>query len=155
MTFKKFAIVQTDVPDIKNTNQSMLNNIINPAVLNSPVALTTDMPRAYTQEEVRSQFLAKVRSLAQYWSYDVSPSHSFERRVSGCCHSILSVIDGSAVDMPGFKLIPNPHPSDKEYHIEIGENYYLSVEGEIGEANAELVESLDIGGDLARGLFQG
>lgn len=28
------------------------------------------------------------------------------------------------VNLPQFKVIPNPHSTDKDYHIDHGENYY-------------------------------
>lgn len=122
-------------------------------------------PRAYTTEEVRLQFIQHVRGLIQYWSHNPPPvdiaakealmtqAELIESRVSGCCHSLLALIDGSCVNMPGFKLIPNIHPDDKQFHIDEGENYYTAVESVVGEAAADDIDELDIGGNLAHGLY--
>lgn len=125
----------------------------------------SELPRAYTTEEVRLQFIQHVRVLIQYWSHNpppadiaakealMTPSQLIESRVSGCCHSLLALIDGSCVNIPGFKLIPNSHPDDKQFYIDEGENYYTTVESVVGEAAADDIDELDIGGNLARGLY--
>lgn len=84
--------------------------------------------RAYTEEEIRDQFLRHVRTLSRYWAgldgSNVEEDRSTEDRLDGLAFSILAAIDGSSTWLPGFKLIPNPHPDDKAYHKERDENYY-------------------------------
>jgi hypothetical protein len=54
----------------------------------------------------------------------------------------MVALDGGAMALPGFIVAPNPHPSDKEYHISEGSDYYPE--------NHEL----DIKGDIAGGLHE-
>lgn len=122
-------------------------------------------PRAYTTEEVRLQFIQHVRGMIQHWSHSTPPAdiaakealmtqaELIERRVSGVCHTLLSMMDGAMVGIPGFKLITNSHPVDKQFYIDNGENYYTDVESVVGEAVADDIDELDIGGNLAQGLY--
>jgi hypothetical protein len=80
-------------------------------------------PRQLTDEEIREAFLAHVRFIVRWWANNPA-SASVEERLSGLAHSILSAIDGAAVDLPGFALVPRPHPEDKEYYQEKGEDWY-------------------------------
>jgi hypothetical protein len=80
-------------------------------------------PRAWTASEVAEQIVEGVVGSANYWA--TSPScGTMEERVHGCAFSILSMLDGSTMQLPGIDLVPAPHDSDKDYHIENGENWY-------------------------------
>ena len=106
--------------------------------------------REWTEEEVRSHFLNHVHAMVEFWLRDDldlkgSPDELRER-LEGLAFSILSTIDGSSVDVPAFilapkfLLVPCPHPEDKEWLIQEGENYYRPV-------NEDDI-AMDIAGDL-------
>jgi hypothetical protein len=80
-------------------------------------------PRQLTDDEVREEFLEHVRVMVRYWAKE-SRVTDVEEKLSGLAHSILSAIDGSAAAIPGFALVPRPHPDDKEYNRKNGENWY-------------------------------
>lgn len=79
------------------------------------------MSSAYTTEEVRERFINQVCELVRYW-HDQPGSDM--HRISGAVFSALVILDGENGGMPGFQVIPDPHPDDKAYHIERGEPYY-------------------------------
>ena len=92
-------------------------------------------PRAYTTEEVRAKFLAHVWALIRSWQTVENPSSD---RIEGFAFSMLAMLDGANGGLPGFKIIPDPHPEDKAYLKENGENWFPT--------------KIDIGGDL-HGMF--
>lgn len=65
--------------------------------------------------------------LCKYWS---SPSvahagHSTEQsRMEGLCHSIQAYLDGRTLSSCAIDLVLAPHPNDKEYCINQGENWF-------------------------------
>lgn len=50
------------------------------------------------------------------------------RMCEGVAFSILGLLDGVSVGIPGFALVPSPHPDDMQYHKDNGENWYPSEE---------------------------
>lgn len=74
-------------------------------------------PRAKTAEEARKDFLDHIRHLVQYWA-------NRPDALNGLAFSILSAIDGSSAALPAFTLTLDPHPDDKQYAIDNGENWY-------------------------------
>lgn len=85
--------------------------------------IVEDKPRAWTPEEVANMIVEGAVNTAHYWS--TSPGcGTMEERVSGCAFSILSMLDGSTMNLPGMDLMPTPHPDDKQYDIDNGENYF-------------------------------
>ena len=84
-------------------------------------------PRAYTTEEVREMFIRDMWSRLKECLDDKrmsTPQHKLEVFM----HSTFAMLDGCSFGLPGFLLIPNPHPDDKEFHIKRGENYFPSKE---------------------------
>jgi hypothetical protein len=86
-------------------------------------------PRAYTETEVREQFLEQVRTLVRYWAGEhplsnVPEDYTAFQRCDGVAFSILSLIDGGNLSLPAFKLVTMPHEQDADYHREGGENWY-------------------------------
>lgn len=79
------------------------------------------MSKAKTVEEVRETFLDQIRFLAHYWARQ-KPNSSREA-CDGLAFSILNIFDGTS-GLPAFDIIVRPHPDDKQYHIENGEDYY-------------------------------
>jgi len=53
-------------------------------------------------------------------------------RMSGLAFSILSMLDGSSMDIPAFLVTPMPHESDKEYHQEEGTNWFPEDQPDLG-----------------------
>ena len=83
-------------------------------------------PRAYTADEVRDMLLDQIRAIANYWATtELDPEHdTIKRRCEGVAFTILSTLDGSGAVLPGFDLIPTPHPEDKDFHKANGENWF-------------------------------
>ena len=79
-------------------------------------------PREMTEDEVRQEFLTHVRETVKYWA-DL-PKYSDFDKCEGVAFSILTAIDGCSMALPGFMLIPAPHPDDKAYHEQQGKNWY-------------------------------
>lgn len=78
-------------------------------------------PRMLTTDEVRERFLDHVRTLAAYWN-DV-PNQTTRDKLDGLAFSIMVLLDGGT-GLPGFKVTPNPHAADKEYHRREGSNWF-------------------------------
>lgn len=89
---------------------------------------TPDGPRALTEDEIREQFLQHVKMMVRYWAGEgnsnVPEDSTVKDRLDGLAFSLLALLDGSAIDLPGFKVIANPHPDDEAFHRERGENFY-------------------------------
>ena len=81
------------------------------------------MSREYNEEEVREMFIKKVNSLIEYWHKE-SRTPDTKDKLEGLAHSILVVIDGNNSSLPKFVLAPDPHPSDKQYHIDNRDNFF-------------------------------
>ena len=78
-------------------------------------------PRKLTAEEVRDQLLTRVWHVIRYWQRLEDPGGD---RIEGAVFSVLAILDGTAVDLPGFVVAPAPHFSDKRYCIEQRQNYF-------------------------------
>lgn len=85
--------------------------------------VTPDSPRAWTEDEMRARFLDTVRAQVKYWQ-EQSTYTDPNDRISGMAHSLLSLLDGSVGMIPGFKLIPNAHCEDQQWHESQGENWW-------------------------------
>jgi hypothetical protein len=81
-----------------------------------------DEPRAYTDEEVREQFLEKVYDIKEFWEKETKQK-STKDKLEGCIFSILALLDGSSINFPAVALIASPHSDDEEYHKKLGENW--------------------------------
>jgi len=97
-----------------------------------------DKPRAYTPEEVRELLLSHFRMMVGYWKRAKIDDElraflakhgqdELDWRLEGLVHSILVTFDGGASGLPAFNIIPAPHPSDRAFHENEGENWYESV----------------------------
>jgi len=92
-------------------------------------------PRAYTEEEARQLFLEQVYEIKEFWENE-SRQPKLKDKMEGCVFSILALIDGSNIGIPAMTLAMNPHPEDKAYHQEQGENWF--EEGQEITGNVEL-----------------
>jgi hypothetical protein len=91
--------------------------------------------REYTREEIREMFLKHIRRVAKYWSEQDGDK---ERCCHGAVFSVLTLLDGCTA-LPRFSVVPSPHPKDKDYHLNKGENYF---------PESRHLEFCDIGGCL-------
>src|SRR3990167_555476 len=94
--------------------------------------------RAYTEQEVQAQFIRKVQAYVQYWSHP-EIAGGLEYKLGGLALSILALLDGADIELPGFRVSPTPHEDDRLYHQERGENWYPDY--------------IDIAGDLHNRLY--
>ena len=78
--------------------------------------------RAYTVEEVKKQFLDHAHAMVEYWN-NLDEGNQRDR-LDGLAFSIMSMLDGCAITIPGFAVVPQPHSTDKKFHQERGENWY-------------------------------
>jgi hypothetical protein len=95
--------------------------------------MSDDKPRAWTKEEVREQILAHIRLMVNYWAQqgrsggldNHAPGEDVYQAVaSGVAFSILTMIDGCAMDICALDLKLSPHPSDRAYNKSQGDNWY-------------------------------
>ncbi len=80
------------------------------------------MSREFTNEECTQKFYDHLRGIFEYWEHAGLPG--IKEKLSGAFFSTLVLFDGCSGMMPHFGIVPNPHPSDKPYSIEEGENYW-------------------------------
>jgi len=79
------------------------------------------MSREKTTEESRKEFLSHVASLVDYWDKVESDK---KKAMEGVVFSIMSVLDGCSMALPGFIVAPCTNEEDKDYYKGKGENYY-------------------------------
>ena len=101
-------------------------------------------PREMTTNEVRDAFLMQLIALVDYWAE--YPNMLLRDRLSGILFSVLSTLDGCSGGVPGFIVAPLPHPDDKGYSKEKGDNWYPE--------NDPIVVNSDIGGSLHERLCE-
>lgn len=77
---------------------------------------------AKTEAEVREEFLDHVHALVGYWAE--LPDKTPKERLDGLAFSILNIFDGTTMQLPAMDIALRPHPSDKEFHRENGEDWY-------------------------------
>jgi len=91
--------------------------------------MSDETPREYTAAECRQMFLDQVRAYVYYWArpetkVDPEPGRpEVYARVSGMAFSLLNILDGTS-GLPAFLVCPSPHPDDKEYDREQGDNWW-------------------------------
>ena len=73
-----------------------------------------------------------VRTYVEYWSR--VEKQSPKELLSGLAHSILCVLDGVAGTFPTVDMVISPHPDDKKFHQDEGENWYADAPKEASEA---------------------
>ena len=79
-------------------------------------------PKEFTEEEVKIKFVSLCGNIVEFWKNTEGKTE--EEKIRGAVFSVLSMIDGSHIHIPGFILAPHPHESDKEFRKGIGEDYY-------------------------------
>ena len=84
--------------------------------------MTDKEPKAYTAEEAREMLLNHMRIMSKYWAtVDDRPCQD---KLNGLCFSILNIFDGTTMNLPSMDIVLRPHPDDKQYHIDEGNNYF-------------------------------
>lgn len=79
--------------------------------------------KIYTTQEVKEKFLNQVKLIANTWlSYE---NKSKEEAVNGAIFSVLALIDGCSVDLPGFILAPITSRENQIDAKENGMKYYM------------------------------
>jgi hypothetical protein len=90
------------------------------------VRVMDGQPRAKTKQEVVDELIDHISGMIKYWeNEDRRPD--IRGKLEGLAFSILVMLDGGGMSLPSFDMIPNTHPSDKEYHKEHGESWYPSI----------------------------
>lgn len=83
-----------------------------------------EKPRPWTSDETADQIVSHCARMAEYWATTPNGG-TLEERCHGVAFSLLSGLDGSSMNIPPFDLVPSADESDRDYHIENGENYYI------------------------------
>lgn len=91
------------------------------------------MSKELTAEQVREEVLGHLRHLAFYWAS--LPDQTPKERCEGMAFSMLTMIDGCS-SLPSFDLVVRPHPDDKQFLIDEGEDYY--VDGQVINGDVHL-----------------
>ncbi len=79
------------------------------------------MSKPKTAEQARAEFLDSIRVGAEYWS---SRQGTRKEICEGLVFSILVLLDGGTLPLPGIDLVLRPHPSDEAYYQSQNEDWY-------------------------------
>jgi hypothetical protein len=99
---------------------------------------TDSSPREYTLDETRDLLMRQFRDLILYWENE-SRAPTIHEKLEGLVWSILTTLDGNTLPVPCFIVSPYPHPADKEYHKNRGENWFPEG-GDLGPLRHYLVK---------------
>lgn len=103
------------------------------------------MSREFTREEVQDKFLTQVEAYVKYWSSQEGKSK--EEALRGLAFSLLVILDGGSMNLPGFHVIPMSSEEDRAYYIENNMNYYPEFDG-------DEVDCCDIAGGLHEIIYK-
>ena len=79
------------------------------------------MSRAYTADELREGFLDHVRHLVAYWECE-GRAPTAREKLEGLAFSVMNIFDGTT-GLPAFDIVAAPHPDDKPFQLDNGENW--------------------------------
>lgn len=79
------------------------------------------MSKAQSPDDLRDRFLNELRGLVAYW--DGLPNLTSKQKLDGLAFSVLGLLDGCTPDFPAVDLVMRPHPDDKAYSQERGEDW--------------------------------
>lgn len=82
----------------------------------------SQVARAYTADEMRELFLDHIAGIVNYVAGENQKTCA--EKLDLLVFSILNVINGTAMFMPAFELRPLPHPDDKAWNQEMGQNWW-------------------------------
>ncbi len=86
--------------------------------------------REYTDAEILEQFMRHLWNNIRYWERtppvpEWGPeSDHLHQRMEGLAFSMLCMLDGVSVGLPGFICAVTTAPEDAEFHRDQGENWY-------------------------------
>ena len=84
--------------------------------------------RAHTKEEMLKKVRDHIEALPAYWAEVAKErGYSTEESLENLVFSFYTMLDGCCGGLPAFDLVPCPHPTDKEFHKEEGENWWEPV----------------------------
>lgn len=92
---------------------------------NDMIAPVENNELAYTDEETAHKFVTNISGMVEYWSTTEENSPSQKDRMNGLVSDILSMIDGLSPNMPAMNVSMNPHEDDREYLIQMGDQFYV------------------------------
>jgi len=89
--------------------------------------------KAITPEEMRHRFLSHLYAVADHWAQSAQRDHAgipkkktederIRYATEGVVFSMLCIFDG-CTDLPAIDLVLRPHPEDKAFSIENGEDW--------------------------------
>jgi hypothetical protein len=81
------------------------------------------MSREYTPDECRQMIFDHLAGVARYVKGE-SRAETIEDKLELLIFCFFTMIDGESASLPAFKLVPSPHPDDREYHQEEGTNFW-------------------------------
>lgn len=77
-----------------------------------------------TVEEARYLFMKHVADCVNYWDKE-SRTPDTREKLEGLAFSILTMLDGCSMGLPGYEVRPlSKNPDDTQYAIENGFDYY-------------------------------
>lgn len=81
------------------------------------------MAEAKSKSEMLEAFTQQVSNITSYWAgLDISDKEKCE----GVAFSIMNIFDGACGGFPAaIDLVLRPHPDDKQYNIENGDDYVV------------------------------
>jgi hypothetical protein len=80
-------------------------------------------PREFTEDECRERFLRRIWDLIDYYLRETRRAE-VEQKLEGLAFSILSILDGASIQMPGFAVVPKGCSDDSVYHRVHGEDWW-------------------------------
>ena len=87
---------------------------------NRAFSTSDDSPRAYTEKEIRSNFIDQIYCILDFWENE-SRAITTRDKMNGAAFSILAMLDGESMDIPGFRVSPIGTEEDRDYHLVEGE----------------------------------
>lgn len=106
-----------------------------------PTKVEGEEPREWNDDEMRAFFFNRVAIFIAKWSGKKNISKL--DKGAGLFRDIFLLCEGKDPYFPAkIDLISTPHPEDKEYYLENGENYY-EEETNLSTSDRSLVEAWD------------
>lgn len=91
-------------------------------------------PHEMTREEVQEEFLLTIEAQVDFWERQAGDT--VREKLVGLAFSFLVLLDGEAMGLPKFKVVPDPHPDDQQTRCDGGENWFpanLDIAGDLHE----------------------
>jgi hypothetical protein len=88
--------------------------------------MKTTMPPPFTKEQLRLKMLKHAKMLAEHWATSriKECEYTVQDRIEGALFSFFVYLDSGAGNSPcAYDLVARPHPEDKSYNIENGNQW--------------------------------